>query len=313
MPPRLHGYCATTVAGYHGDCAHGAMGNIALPTDAFRSKMAVQQACVRACQECSRCNVVSWSLDHHDCSWFHSCAIDALRDNVPGFVTQQVRNHSSSFRRDSLREPSPVSRLSVLRTLDEPEAIFPSQEAQDSCLVEHVFRWRTGGYYVDLAANAPKFLSNTYALDRLYNWSGLCIEPQARYMEGYARSRSCTLAQVLVGNGDEVQFIEKMDGYGNLGESHVVQPGGVEPPGSRSLRLRTVPLGQLFLAASVPPVIDYMSLECAAPSRMAFCPSHEALPATLWPPSPVYPSRCVTAWRGSSTRRCNTSRGSRTR
>ena len=260
----MQGYCATTVAGYYGDCAHGAMGSVPLPPGAFHSKAALQQACVQACHNCSRCNVASWSLQHRDCSWFHSCSLDALRDDVPGFITQQVRNHSAFLRRHALREQRAVSQLSVLRTLDAPEPIFPSQEAQDSCLVEHVFRWRTGGYYVDLAANAPKFLSNTYALDRLYNWSGLCIEPQARYMEGYARSRTCTLAQVLVGNGDEVTFVEKMDGYRNFGESRVMQPGDAVPAGSRSQRLRTVPLAQLFLAANVPAVIDYMSLECAA-------------------------------------------------
>jgi hypothetical protein len=31
-------------------------------------------------------------------------------------------------------------------------------------------------YYIDLAANNAYGFSNTFALDRLYHWNGLCIE-----------------------------------------------------------------------------------------------------------------------------------------
>eukprot|EP00966_Prymnesium_polylepis_P283855 6557378-Prymnesium_polylepis.1 len=296
------GFCATTVAGYRGDCSRGAMGSVDLAPGAWHDANSVRQACVRACRECARCRVVSWSLRHRDCSWFHTCSLDALRNDVTGFITQQVRNQSATrkLHRHVSRAFAP---LNVLRTLDEAEVIYPSQEGQDSCLIEHVFKWRTQGYYVDLAANDPKFLSNTYALDRLYNWSGLCIEPQSRYMEGYAQSRTCTLAQALVGDGNEVTFVEKLDGYRNFGESRVLQPGdrcaftgrtgrpsrkmaplcirliGLcappgslgPPPGSRAKRMRTIPLRQLFSAARVPARIDYMSLEYAAPP--APCPA----------------------------------------
>jgi len=251
------GYCAATVSGYGGNCTHGAMGSITLAQDAFKNKMLLEKGCVKACRQCERCSFVSWSLPLRDCSWFHQCSLDALHDDVPGFTSQRVRNRSSAAR----PEQQPMSHFSMLRAVDAPEHIFPSQEGQDSCLVENVFKWRTHGYYIDLAANSAKFLSNTYALDRLYNWSGLCIEPQTRYVEEYVRSRTCVLAQVLVGDGRTVHFREQMDGYKNYGASHVDASGAAPSSATPSQMRRTVPLPTLFSAARVPSTIDYMSLD----------------------------------------------------
>ena len=74
----------------------------------------------------------------------------------------------------------------------------------DILWAETVFRGRAGGFYVDLASNDPRLLSNSHAFDRIYNWSGLCIEPQRQYYAGYVRHRTCTLAQLLVGKGELV-------------------------------------------------------------------------------------------------------------
>ncbi len=255
---RHTGYCAATVSGYQGNCTHGALGSMSLPNDAFRNRHHLEKGCIEACRQCKRCTVVSWSLSLHDCSWFHECSLDELHNDVPGFTSQRVRNRSSPSARS---QQQAMSHFSMLRALDSPEYIFPSQEGQDSCLVENVFKWRTNGYYIDLAANSAKFLSNTYALDRLYNWSGLCIEPQARYVQEYVRSRTCVLGQVLVGDGRTVHFRETMDGYKNYGASHV-DVSGADPSIGRPSQLRkTVPLSTIFSAAKVPSTIDYMSLD----------------------------------------------------
>ena len=49
------------------------------------------QACVAKCRACARCNVVSFSRQHHDCSWYASChpdaaSPDALDEEQLGFV-----------------------------------------------------------------------------------------------------------------------------------------------------------------------------------------------------------------------------------
>ncbi|KAL1499980.1 hypothetical protein AB1Y20_012658 [Prymnesium parvum] len=251
------GYCATTVSGYAGDCTYGLLGSFPLPPSAWLTPGSLRDACVAACLRCSRCSAVSFSLDQRDCSWFHVCEMERLHQEVPGFTTLPVRSLPLVHRRGAELAP-----FSAVRMLLPAKTDFPSQEAQDLCVIEHVFKRMTRGYYLDIGANAPVFLSNTYALDRQYNWSGLCIEPQESYAQGYLQSRTCTLAQVLLGDGDEVVFVNGRDGWDNLGESHVathaVPQNRTEMP---SRTMKTSLLRKVLQIANVPRTIDYVSLD----------------------------------------------------
>ena len=61
-----------------------------------------------------------------------------------------------------------------------------SQVQQDK-VIHTMFPW--SGYFIDLAANDWKYLSNTYSLERYGGWNGLCIEPNSIYWEGYLNRR----------------------------------------------------------------------------------------------------------------------------
>ena len=62
-------------------------------------------------------------------------------------------------------------------------------EASDQCFqqatVLQILDYKPNGFFIDLAANAWEHLSNTYALERYYNWSGICIEPNQKYWPGF--------------------------------------------------------------------------------------------------------------------------------
>ena len=53
------------------------------------------------------------------------------------------------------------------------------QVGQDFTIVQlykEIEHWKHPLYFVDLAANHPVLLSNTRALERDYNWKGVCID-----------------------------------------------------------------------------------------------------------------------------------------
>ena len=52
-----------------------------------------------------------------------------------------------------------------------------SQHGQDATIIK-LFGSRRNGYFVDLAANEPLYLSNTRTLERDFGWRGVCIEGQ---------------------------------------------------------------------------------------------------------------------------------------
>lgn len=56
-----------------------------------------------------------------------------------------------------------------------------SQVKQDET-VAAIFNHKTNGYFVDLAANDAVNMSNTWSLERYYDWSGACIEANSEYM-----------------------------------------------------------------------------------------------------------------------------------
>ena len=58
------GYCAETSK--NGDCVKGDLG--------FWPTPKTMDACIAVCLGCDRCNYVSFSRQHKDCSWFHRCS-----------------------------------------------------------------------------------------------------------------------------------------------------------------------------------------------------------------------------------------------
>ena len=145
----------------------------------------------------------------------------------------------------------------LLHTLSRPQQRFPSEASQDKCLVKEVFGRKVGGYYIDLASNDAVKASNTYALDRLYKWSGVCIEPQPTYLNGLMSHRTCAIAPLLIGTGSMVAFKESASPV----YSRVVQRPELDVPNNETTMKRTVPLRDVLKAVHAPRDIHYMSLD----------------------------------------------------
>ena len=66
-----HGFCEVTEG--EGDCARGAKGTWELGRAGSKDGLRDLAGCMRRCGQCARCNWVSFSQMHEDCSWFHAC------------------------------------------------------------------------------------------------------------------------------------------------------------------------------------------------------------------------------------------------
>ena len=73
---------------------------------------------------------------------------------------------------------------------------------------ENLLNKKNNGYFVELGAYAGVNKSNTYILEKFFNWTGICIEPNNFYFEILRRSRSCIcLKQCVDGEEKEVDFL----------------------------------------------------------------------------------------------------------
>ena len=120
------------------------------------------------------------------------------------------------------------------------------------------------GYFIDLASNHPTFLSSTYALERKFNWTGLCIEPNTMHWWGLSQQRKCQLVGAVIGQKsmDIVKFrVKNVDGVG--GHGGIIQKGTMNEgaPDSESESFVTVSAIDVFRRMNVPHHIDYLSLD----------------------------------------------------
>lgn len=138
-------------------------------------------------------------------------------------------------------------------TLDDRGRMFHGQLQQDEWVLK-VLNNKRNGYFIDLAANNAVGLSNTYALEKDYDWNGLCIEPNPEYWYGLA-FRKCQTVGAMVGktNDEEVTVV--------FNKKHLA---GIEFKGTKrkdSTTRRTASLKQVFELFNVPSKIDYLSLD----------------------------------------------------
>jgi hypothetical protein len=84
------------------------------------------------------------------------------------------------------------SEPALARALRERYGPTRNSEDLEEWIIREYFRDERAGIFVDVGANHHQMRSNTYYLDTVLGWSGVAIEPQARFADGYKKFRSRT-------------------------------------------------------------------------------------------------------------------------
>lgn len=187
--------------------------------------------------------------------WLHTASADSQRQNAVTLSSPSVDN--------AVDEGSGWKSIHVFYGSDKHlgGTRHKSQCGQDR-LVTGLLKGRRKGFFVDLAANDATELSNTFPLERDFDWRGLCFEPNPRYWPRLAL-RKCTLVAAVVGNQamEEVNFIMH-EGTGRHPGGGIEDPAfdnKPDKPKSRDkpVKLFTTTLLDAFSRFRVPSVIDY--------------------------------------------------------
>ena len=67
-----------------------------------------------------------------------------------------------------------------------------SSQFAEEWIIRDFFGDRRRGFFVDVGANDYKAFSNTYYLDTVLGWSGIAVEPQRQFEQGYTLNRPRT-------------------------------------------------------------------------------------------------------------------------
>lgn len=140
--------------------------------------------------------------------------------------------------------------------LSKPGALH-SQVGQD-WLVGSLLGCKTNGFFIDLASNDAQELSNTLALERTLNWTGLCIEANPLYIPGLLH-RDCKIVSAVVGSPTDETVMFNFDGV--MGGIVGADLDNKDILSSTRDGLRQVSFRHLLSVVGVPSMIDFLSLD----------------------------------------------------
>ena len=117
-------------------------------------------------------------------------------------------------------------------------------------------------FFVDLAANHYRELSNTLLLER-NGWKGLCIEGNPMYWYELARYRNCTIIGAFVGgkekdDGTQVEVVLVRGVEGGIAAKGMDNPAN---PNRKRENRDLVSILTIFKETKTPNTIDYFSLD----------------------------------------------------
>jgi FkbM family methyltransferase len=149
--------------------------------------------------------------------------------------------------------------------IDRLKQLSPSQLGQDLWALDKT-NYKKKGFFVEFGATNGILLSNTYLLEKEFEWSGICAEPNPKYFEKLQKNRNCTTSDSCISDktGDVVEFILANE-YGGMAETakvglHSDKVVAYEAKGE-VLSLETISLNDFLLQNNAPKQIDYLSID----------------------------------------------------
>lgn len=130
--------------------------------------------------------------------------------------------------------------------------------------VLYLFREKRNGFFVEFGATDGVTLSNTFLLEKEYEWSGLLCEPGKVWKDSLAKNRSCSIDNRCVWSktGDEFSFNEaSIPELSTLDMFNDVDYHSESRKDGTSYIVETISLNDLLVQHKAPSQIDYLSVD----------------------------------------------------
>jgi len=146
--------------------------------------------------------------------------------------------------------------------------IYLGGKEQDKWVIKDIFKYKKKGYFIDLAAADGIRISNTFLLEKKYNWSGICIEPNYLFFQNLKNNRKChCIREVVMGKKKKIKFFEDGGIGGIIGDQYdnnYQKRSSIIKKRSNRHKIKnykSVALKSILKKFKAPKVIDYLSLD----------------------------------------------------
>jgi FkbM family methyltransferase len=137
-----------------------------------------------------------------------------------------------------------------------------SQIGQDLFVLDY-FNNVKGGYFVEVGALNGIVLSNTYLLEKNFDWKGVCIEPSPDHYNKLVANRKCVCSDKAAysESGLTLEFVKKYDGLLSGLKDHYDFGFFSESPVEKIIAVKTSTLTDILDENDAPKYIHYLSLD----------------------------------------------------
>lgn len=141
-----------------------------------------------------------------------------------------------------------------------------TSQLNQELLILFLTNYKTNGYFVEFGACNGKHISNTYFLEKDYNWSGIVSEPARIYYKELKKNRNCSIDNraVYKKSGDVVEFrevsgVEEVSGIDETLQTDSFK--NVRRKRGTIYQIKTISLDDLLKEHGAPKNIDYLSID----------------------------------------------------
>tara|TARA_R100001082_G_scaffold86120_1_gene52710 strand:- start:12111 stop:12758 length:648 start_codon:yes stop_codon:yes gene_type:complete len=121
------------------------------------------------------------------------------------------------------------------------------------------------GYFVEVGSTTGTNLSNTYLLEKGYDWGGICIDANPNDTEELRKNRDCIVLDSCISSksGEEVSFLVQScySGIEMYTEKKDYPNGDGNVDYEKTITLTTVTLDQVLRENNAPLFIEYISID----------------------------------------------------
>lgn len=135
-----------------------------------------------------------------------------------------------------------------------------SQEAQDLKVLLH-YKIKKNGYFLEIGASDGIKFSNTYLLEKNYNWSGVCVEPIKDDYEKLIVNRSCHCSNLAVYKESNLDLEFDICEYNLFSGLNKHINTFSNQPIKEKVIVKSITLNDLLEKYNSPLFIEYMSLD----------------------------------------------------
>lgn len=201
----------------------------------------------------------------------------------------------AKVRNKVLAEPDPQIKAFLLYAFSFG-AVSRSQIFQDA-FVQWALNGKCDGYFCDFGATNGVFLSNSYALETNFGWTGICAEPATSWHEDLRKNRPGAQIEtrcVWARSGERLTFSESESReLSTLTQFENSDSHARRRRGAKTYEVETISLGDMLEQHGAPEHFDYLSIDTEG-SELDIL---RALDMTRWRPAVITVEHNYTANR----------------